>query len=479
MDEKRQTLTQMPTATNGTGSAKTDLELLRWRAEVLMDEMMLGGVDFAANGPTSVSASSAARRVALESEGLARESARNAVDAAYIAHHRDGPDKRQDSAYAGPISAAMMKSTYVDTSQRDARREQSRASSALTPASGPSPQVSHELESYESQPWVASAEERYRQLVRPQPASVEQSTVVKGDGAGASLGVPTIWQDGDTPHPPGANGHGAFNHDNDLPTVTATATAVRRSAPQFGGSMSNLGGNGRRSNLLPRLSTADVEALQHEIFALQNEIDHILPIGHDSNKRVRHLLERAQAILQQDAMRSAEVEYYLQQVRTIFQRVQQTVDWSSIYRNRLFVYLTAWLLLSGIVLVACYLYQDLIENFVALISTLAMDGLILQHLLTAIATFFAGTLGGALGTLANLQHHNRLPHGFIDRKFGLRGLILPFMGGIIGLLCYTPIGLLFSLLGLNPSRNILLSVFPVLLAFIYGVSQESIYGTRE
>jgi hypothetical protein len=136
-------------------------------------------------------------------------------------------------------------------------------------------------------------------------------------------------------------------------------------------------------------------------------------------------------------------------------------------------------LLSSIVLVACYLYQDLIENVVGVITALAMDSLLLQHLLAATATFFAGTFGGALGTLANLQHQNHLPHGFIDRKFGLRGLILPLLGGIVGLLCYIPIGLLFYLLGLNPSQNILLSLFPVLLAFIYGVSQESIYGTRE
>jgi hypothetical protein len=290
-----------------------------------------------------------------------------------------------------------------------------------------------------------------------------------------------IWQGDDNSRPSGANGHGAIYPDNDLPT--ATATAVRRAAPQYASSsVSNLsgrGGNNRRSTLLPRLSTADVDALQHEIFTLQNEIDHILPAGHDSNRRVRRLLERAQAILQQDAMRSAEVEYYLQQVRTTFQHVQQTVDWSSIYRNRLFVYLIAWVLLSSIVLIACYLYQDLIENFVAMISALASDSLIMQHLLAVITTFYAGTSGGALGTLANLHHQNHLPHGFVDRKFGLRGLILPILGGIVGLLCYIPIGLLFYLLGLNPSRNVLLSLFPVLLAFIYGVSQESIYGTRE
>jgi hypothetical protein len=473
MNERKQTPTPAATATKGIGHARSDLELLRWRAEVLMDEMMLGGVDFAANGPTSVSAPSAIHAVSGP-EKPDRELVRSDPDVEYVS-----ADRYQNGAYATPTPVAkshVATNAEQSAEQRDGRHEQTARPSTVTPASTLSAQPH-----YDAQPWVASAEERYRQLARPQPPATQPPILAEGPGGENGPGAEAIWQGSDSLHPPGTNGHGVFYQESDLPTTTSTG--VRRAAPQFAGSpISNLGGkgvNGRRSNLLPRLSTADVEALQHEIYTLQNEIDHVLPAGHDSNKRVRHLLERAQAILQQDAMRSAEVEYYLQQVRTIFQRVQQTVDWSGIYRNRLFIYLIAWALLSSIVLVACYLYQDLIENFVVAIGALAMDSLILQHLLAVVATFFAGTFGGALGTLANLHHHSRLPYGFIDRKFGLRGLILPLLGGIVGLLCYVPIGLLFYLLRLNPSQNILLSIFPVLLAFVYGVSQESIYGTRE
>jgi acid stress-induced BolA-like protein IbaG/YrbA len=255
--------------------------------------------------------------------------------------------------------------------------------------------------------------------------------------------------------------------------------SVRRVSTQFADVMSVANRGAKRSNLLPRMSAANVDALQREIYTLQHEIDRVLPTGHEANKHVRHLLDKAQTILQHDPTHSAEVEYYLQQVRTIFPRVQQTIDWSSLYRNRLTLYLGAWVLLALLVVVARYLYQAPIETFVEAFAGLAADSLMLQHFNTLLATFFAGALGGALGALVNLQRQRHMPHGFIDRKFGLRGLILPLMGAIVGLLLYLPLGLLFFVFALNPAQNLLFSTVPVLLAFLFGISQESLYGTRE
>jgi hypothetical protein len=242
--------------------------------------------------------------------------------------------------------------------------------------------------------------------------------------------------------------------------------------------LGSVGANSRRSNLLPRRSTADLEALQREIFALQSEIDHALPTGHESNQRARHLLEKASTILQQDNLRSAEVEYYLQQVRTIFQRVQQTIHWSSTYRNRLLVYLTAWLCLSLITIAARYLYAGPLGQVVVDVSGLPPAHFIAKQFLTVITAFFAGAFGGAWGALINLWQQNRQKHGFIDRKYGLRGLILPMIGAIIGLL----LGLLFvtpfALSGIDLSQQLLLASLPALLAFLFGLAQESIYGIR-
>ena len=74
-------------------------------------------------------------------------------------------------------------------------------------------------------------------------------------------------------------------------------------------------------------------------------------------ERSRHLLQKAQSILQSDPSRSAEVDYYLQQVRRIVQRTRQTAAWSNVYRNRLNVYLGGWILLGLVVLSGVILAQ--------------------------------------------------------------------------------------------------------------------------
>jgi hypothetical protein len=45
-------------------------------------------------------------------------------------------------------------------------------------------------------------------------------------------------------------------------------------------------------------------------------------------------------------------------------------------------------------------------------------------------------------------------------------------------LFYLIIGPLFYLFAIDPSVNVAVSTLPVLIAFAFGVGQESIYGTR-
>jgi len=166
-------------------------------------------------------------------------------------------------------------------------------------------------------------------------------------------------------------------------------------------------------------------------------------------------------------------------VRTIFQRVQQTLDWSNLYRSRLSLYLISWIGLALLVLVGRYLYQVRLEGWLVNARLLAGDGWAIHHIVTGLAAFFSGGLGGAVGALFNLRRQSRMPHGFIDRKFGLRGLILPLIGAIVGGILYLLIGALYVAAGINPAQDLLFSTAPAVLAFAFGVSQESIYGTRE
>jgi hypothetical protein len=441
------------TPKNGSTPTGADPELLRWRAEILLDEMMLGGVDVAAGEPLRRNAWPSLATPSPASTG--HENGWESADGTTaVAPHENGHAARLN----GPTAASPGEGVSMVSHARTVERPQS-ASVPEQPAVQPDEPTS------DRRSWVSSAEERYRQLARQQePAS---SSTAPAEPATNEAGD-YLWPEANSPAQPAAE-----------PTVTMNTPAVRRVANQFAGSVATAASGARRSNLLPRRSSADVEAVQREIFTLQSEIDVRLPANHESNERAHRLLEKALGILQADATRSAEVEYYLQQVRTIFQHVQQTIDWSSVYRNRLLVYLGAWVLLTLIVLTASLLYQPHLENALALYAGLAPTGVALQHSVAVIAASFSGALGGAISMLVSLQHQSHLPHGFIDRKFGLRGLLLPLLGAVVGLLIALLLSLIYTLIGVNPAQSLLAAALPAFLAFLFGVSQETLYGTRD
>lgn len=262
------------------------------------------------------------------------------------------------------------------------------------------------------------------------------------------------------------------------PPERAPDSAVRQDPAQFVSAMSVVGSNKRRSTLLPRMSTLDADTLQREISTLHGEISVLLPVGNETAERARHLLDKAYSILQSDPMRSAEVEYYMQQVRTIVQRLHQARQWSDLYRQRLQVYLWAWLGLSAVVVVARFVFQAEMDLFLSALLGAGPDSLLLRHWATWLGTAFAGSLGGALGALYTMRTHARVEQGFFDRKYGLRGLILPIIGLLVGMVGYVIFGLLFALLGINPAQQMAAGVVTALAAFGFGFSQESIYGTR-
>jgi hypothetical protein len=67
--------------------------------------------------------------------------------------------------------------------------------------------------------------------------------------------------------------------------------------------------------------------------------------------------------------------------------------------------------------------------------------------------------------------------GFFDRKYSLRGLILPLIGGIVGLVLCLLLGLVYYLFQTDPAIYWLLGALPALLAMGFGIAQEFIYGT--
>ncbi len=423
-------------------------ELLRWRADVLLDEMMLGGVDIAA---------AEARPVAHNGNGAA-------------AHGHAQPangDSGGPGSQAQVVRPPGLPGGYAGG---DGRRPYSPASDVPSspPAAGvPAPERR-----------IVSAEQRYQQFSQPGAESSAAKWQAGPSWEPAPADPP--WTDSATATPP-AGAPAAEVYARTAVRAGQLAADGRTPATSEGlvNAMSVWQRGDKRSNLLPRMSALDTQALEDEIAALHRTIDSGVPAGNEAAERARHLLNKAHSILHSDPLRSAEVEYYMQQVRSIVGRIQQTRTWSEVYRSRLRTYFTAWALLAVVGLFACFLYPLQLESFLAAFFGLAADSLLAGHLVGLLTVACAGALGGAVGALLTMQRHSRREHGFFDRKYGLRGLVLPVISLLAGCVIYVVLGAVYYLAGIDPVVNWLARLLPGLLALLFGFYQETLYGTRE
>lgn len=503
-------------------------ELLQWRANVLLDEMMLGAVDIAANESTAPTPApirptrntgavdaypdepASARRTAPTTNtqptqhptgyanGFRREPEPPPTVGTHdeLAQPRDPQDEWSRPAwhFAEPASppptlppptatpsaraVALQEHTRYHqtppTAATERTAERSRAAGQSTPTpdmrttavgAPPPPRPSPSTAPKEAtanpkaEQWVFAAEQRYQQI------AARHGTTPPGPGVVASSTAPQGWVEAtDTFFDEfAANDYG-------YAAGAGRSTTGRARAHQ----------SIRRSNLLPRMSNLDPHALQQEMVMLQTELEQALPTGHESRERALHLLQKAYTILHADPSRSAEVDYYLQQVRTIGQRVQETLHWSNLYHSRLRIYLLAWTVLSVILISARYFYQQGLQVAIGGMSGAATDteSLLSYNLITIVTAFFAGALGGAVGAFINMRQYAHIKQGFFDRKYSLRGLILPLIGGLVGLVLCLFFGVIYYLFGIDPAVNWLMGALPALLAFTFGITQEFIYGTR-
>jgi len=235
----------------------------------------------------------------------------------------------------------------------------------------------------------------------------------------------------------------------------------------------------QRADFLPRRTRPNIEQLQQEIMLLQERVDTTSPLGQDTVERVRRLLNKGRTILAQDVDRAVEVTYYVQQVRTILQRAEQRIRWSNAYRKRLVIYLVGWLLLALVLFTAGYLYAAELRTFLVDWMRVPVNGVLLEHFAPFYATIGAGALGSALGALVNMWRYNRKAYGFFDRKYGLLGMMLPIIGIVVGALLYLMFGTLYYLFRISPAATPILGAIPALVAFLFGCSQEKIYGTSD
>lgn len=408
-------------------SADANADALRRRADALLDEMMLNGVDVAvgegvSNGfvtvhPVPDAATDAGYANGFAENGIHQSSGDETVPPYKAATflHADNVDKSaaQDLPVVEQGVIATLSSSWQATPD-----------ALFTPLDAP----------LRSDARLVPAEDRYPRSVAPEAQ------------------LP-------------ANGY------------PQTGSAVRRQSASLASTMTVGTRTNTRSTLLPRALEVDVDTAAQEIMALSSEVSATLPVGHEAAERSRHLLNKAQNILQSDPSRTAEVDYYLQQVRRIVQRTRQTHAYSAIYQRRLLVYLTAWVALAIVALTARYLLEDKLFALLEDIFWTGREVLWVQSGPTVIGAFFAGALGGALSVLLNMRRHAAQEYGYFDRKYGLRGLTLPLLGALFGVLLALIWAAASYFLALDMT-NVWLGALPTLAAFCVGFGQERLYGAR-
>jgi len=233
-----------------------------------------------------------------------------------------------------------------------------------------------------------------------------------------------------------------------------------------------------RSNLLPRNNEIDANAAQQEINDLLRAVGTVLPAGNEAVERSRHLLNKAQTLLQSDPTRTAEVDYYLQQVRRIVQRTRQTQQWSSLYRQRLTIYLWAWLLLSILIAAGAVLFAGPLADWFNQVIDLPEWWLVVQQGPLLLAAAFAGSLGASLSALLHMQRQGRREFGYFDRKYGLRGLLLPLLGLFLGSLLALAWSGVYLVASFDPIPYPWAIAAPAAVALLVGLAQQWLYGAR-
>lgn len=482
-----------PNPDNGAFSDENP-DLLRWRADILMDEMMLGGVDVSgADGAPKPASPVAGNPPPAVENGYGAKNGNGVYPVTGNGHAEGyhpnsatppapGASTRNGHEGTPPASASPAWASQENGWSSPGNGKEDHPNGSYPNGSYPNgnhPSSDHPSGAYPNGSYPNGA---YPNGSYPNGTNGSDHTPVdERNGAGMNGLSANGAAPADAPNyanpaadwPASQSANGQFG--------AMPPPAMPDSEPDAGGyvsAMAVMPGGKKRSTLLPRMSSFDVEASIREINELHAEIAATAMPGSDGAERARHLLDKAYTILQADPMRSAEVEYYMQQVRTIVQRMRQLRRWSDLYRDRLRVYLWAWIMLSALMLVGAFVFPLQLQSFVAGVFGVDPDSAMVLNAAAFWGACFAGALGGALGTLINMARHTQREQGFFDRKYGLRGLILPIIGALGGMLIYLLFAVLYLVAGIEVSASLIATLIPAAAAFILGYSQEALFGTR-
>jgi hypothetical protein len=124
------------------------------------------------------------------------------------------------------------------------------------------------------------------------------------------------------------------------------------------------------------------------------------------------------------------------------------------------------------------LYADSLVAWALSQANSDLGVMLASYLPMALWSLSAGAMGAALMEMIAMRSYARRPYGLFDRKYGLRGLLMPILGLGFGLIFVVVWGALLWALGIDPAERLWVGAVPAVLAFLAGLTQRWFYGVR-
>lgn len=187
-----------------------------------------------------------------------------------------------------------------------------------------------------------------------------------------------------------------------------------------------------------RIKDSDLKRLDREIDELYKETVASLS-GEDEAQAAFEGLRRARMMLLLEPEQFAEIEYLVNQIKAMLNRVQQSAEWGPHYGPRILIYEVLWLAFLGFFAVITLIPNTGLSRWVAYLLGSGTATVELNWVMMLISTVCWGGIGGVTGALWSLHYHVSVRRDF-DRAENLWYFVQPIMGMVLGAMVYLIIG---------------------------------------
>ncbi len=232
-----------------------------------------------------------------------------------------------------------------------------------------------------------------------------------------------------------------------------------------------------REEIVLRISEEHFKELEKEIGQLYDAVPRALASHKEAADEALTTLHEARALLWGAPERLVDVEYRVNQVKTLIERHKLSAKWAAVYGRRLFIYETVWLFVLLGAFVGVQLGQKSLLAWVGTLVGSGADTTFTGVLVPFLNSLIWGGIGGVVGALYSLWWHVSQLQDF-DKRYNMWYLVQPIMGIVLGGIVYLIIATGFlALQGSLPSAETARGVqmFPSLVAVLGGFRQKFVY----